>query len=130
MTRKELSQLYHLNREIKLDKQRLAELEAKATSTSRQIFGIPHAGDISDKTALAVEIASLKDTIRRKLERTVFEYDRLNAYIDTIDDSLTRQIFTLRFICGYSWNKVAITIGGGNSADSVRKICCRFLNHS
>lgn len=127
MTRKELSQLYYLKREIAFDKERLAELEAKATSTSAGFSMSPRSQKISDKTSLAVEIACQRDIIKNKLERAVIEYERLAAYIDTIDDSLTRQIFTLRFVCGYSWSKVARKLGGSNTADSVRKICSRFM---
>lgn len=127
MTRKELSQLYYLNREIALDKQRLAELKARATSTSSGLSGMPQSGQVSDKTSLAVEIAYQRDIIKRKLERTVLEYERISAYINTIDDSLTRQIFTLRFICGYSWVKVAARLGGGNTPDMARQRCYRYL---
>ena len=126
MTRKELSQLYYLNREIALDKQRLAELKARATSTSSGLSGMPQSGQVSDKTSLAVEIAYQRDIIKRKLERTVREYERISAYINTIDDSLTRQIFTLRFICGYSWVTVAARLGGGNTPDRERR---RWYRH-
>jgi hypothetical protein len=37
MTLKELSQLYYLNREIEMDRRRLAELEARASGSSAQI---------------------------------------------------------------------------------------------
>ena len=39
MTIKELSQLYHLNQEIKQEKYRLQELEAAATGTAAKISG-------------------------------------------------------------------------------------------
>lgn len=127
MTRKELSQLFYLKREIAFDKERLAELEAKATSTSAGFSMAPRSQKISDKTSLAVEIACQRDIIKNKLERAVSEYERLAAYIDTIDDSLTRQIFTLRFVCGFSWSKVARKLGGGNTPDMARQRCYRYL---
>ena len=43
MTIKELSQLYHLNREIEMDKRRLDELELLASSPKAQnLDGMPH----------------------------------------------------------------------------------------
>ena len=111
MTQKELSQLYRLNREIEQDKQRLAELESAATSTSPHITGLPHASGISDKTSLAVEIGYLRGMIANKIERTYYEYNHLIAYINTVDDSLMRQILTLRYINGLNWTQVAFAIG-------------------
>ena len=127
MTRKELSQLYYLNREIEQDKQRLAELEAAATATNPKITGLPHAGGISDKTSIAVEIAYLRDIISNKIQRTVYEYNRLMDYISNIDDGLTRQIFMYRFVNGYNWVQVAMHIGGGNTPEMARQRCYRYL---
>ena len=128
MTRKELSQLYYLNREIEQDKQQLAELEAAATSMNPKITGLPHAGGISDKTSLAVEISYLRDMISNKIQRTVYEYNRLMAYIDGIDDGLTRQIFMYRFVNGYNWVQVAMHIGGGNTPKCLSNICYRYID--
>ena len=127
MTSKELSQLYYLNREIESDKRRLAELEAAATSVTSKITGLPHAGGKSDKTALAADIAVLKDIVKNKIERSLLEYKRLLNYIDSIDDSLIRQIMTFRHVNGLSWNRVADSIGGGNTGDTVRIKHNRFL---
>lgn len=128
MTRKELSQLYYLNREIEQDKQRLAELEAAATSTGARITGLPHASGVSDKTSLAVEIGYLRDIIGNKMERAMYEYKRLISYIDNIDDSLTRQIFMYRFVNGYNWVQVAMHIGGGNTPKCLSNICYRYIS--
>lgn len=96
MTNKELSQLYWLNREIESDKQKLAELEAAAVSTTSRITGLPHAGGVSDKTSLAVDIDRMRKRIQLKIKRSVAEYEYLLDYIDSIDDSLVRQIMTYR----------------------------------
>ncbi len=127
MTRKELSQLYYLNREIEQDKRRLAELESAATSTNPRITGLPHVSGISDKTSIAVEIAYLRDIISNKIQRTVYEYNRLMAYIDDIEDGLTRQAFMYRFVNGYNWVQVAMHIGGGNTPDAVRMMTDRYI---
>ena len=44
LTIKELSQLYHLNREIEQEKHRLQELEAAATDTALKLSGTPSCG--------------------------------------------------------------------------------------
>ena len=51
----------------------------------------------------------------------------LRGYIAKIDDALTRRIFELRYIDGCSWAQVARRIGGGNTAESVRKRHNRYI---
>jgi hypothetical protein len=130
MTKKELSQLYYLNREIEQDKQRLRELEAAATNANSKITGMPHAAWISDKTSLAAEIAYLRGVTEAKIQQLYYEYRRLIDYINGIDDSCIRQILSLRFINGLSWRQISFSVGGRNTADSVRKACERFLKLS
>lgn len=130
MTNKELSQLYWLNREIESDKERLAQLEAAAVSTTSRITGLPHVGGISDKTSLVTDIDRLREKIQLKIKRSVVVYEYLLDYIDSIDDSLVRQIMTYRHINGLSWQHVAMLIGGDNTSDSVRKIHDRYLREN
>ena len=126
MTRKELSQLYYLNREIEQDKQRLAELESAATSPGSQITGLPHASGISDKTGrYAILIGELRDEIDKKIQRTVEMYGELTEYISSIDDSFLRQIFMLRHVDGLPWMQVADSIG--TSEYSVKHAYYRYL---
>ena len=128
MTKKELSQLYYLNKEICQEKERLAELRAAAIDTSVKISGLPHVGKFSDKTAIAAQIVDCEAIIDAKIQLSIVEYNRLNRYIAGIDDSLMRQILSLRYINGLSWNAVATHIGGDNTADAVRKAHNRFLS--
>lgn len=127
MTRDDLSQLYYLNREIEGEKRRLRELQDIATGTMMKIAGLPHIGTVSDKAALEQEIDECRRVIEAKSLLCVVEYNRLNRYIGAIDDSLLRQVLSYRFVSGLSWRQVAAHIGGGNTADSVKKICYRFL---
>ena len=128
VTKKELSQLYYLNHEIEQERRRLRELEAAATSVSPKITGLPHINKISDKTAIAAQIADCRAVIEAKLKLSVVEYNRLNRFIASVDDSRMRQILSLRYINGFSWQKIAFAIGGGNSADSARKLAERYIN--
>lgn len=129
MTIKELSQLYWLNREIEEDKRRLDELEAMTTSPkSPKYDGMPHAPGYSDTLARCVaEIVDLKAIIAAKQIQCIHERTRLERYISGIPDSLTRQIFALRFINGLNWHQTAMHVGGGNTDGSVRKRVYRYL---
>jgi len=129
MTVKELSQLYWLNREIEEDKRRLEELEAMASSPkSTNIDGMPHAPGYNDTLGRTVaEIVDLQAIIAAKQLQCIHERNRLERYISDIPDSLTRQIFALRFINGLTWYQTAMHIGGGNTEDSVRQRVYRYL---
>lgn len=129
MTVKELSQLYWLNREIEEDKRRLDELEAMVSSAKTQNYdGMPHAPGYSDTLSRCVaEIVDLKAIIAAKQLQCIHERNRLERYISGIPDSLTRQIFTLRFINGLTWCQTAMHIGGGNTEEGVRKRTYRYL---
>ena len=127
MTVKELSQLYHLNKEIEAELERLRELEEAATSTTPKITGLPHVAGIADKTAIAAQIADARDVIEAKNKLAVVEYNRLLRYIARVDDSLVRQVLSLRFVSGLSWAEVARRIGGNNTEAGVKMACYRYI---
>lgn len=128
MTLKELSQLYILNREIEIETERLERLKSSAYGVgAAKADGMPHGSEPSRTTEVkAVSISNLEQIIAGKVERARQEKERLEQYIASIDDSLTRQIYTLRFAECMSWEQVAVKIGG-NTADSVKKVCYRYL---
>ena len=130
MTLKELSQLYYLNREIGSDQARLDELEELAKDPpGARLTGMPRASGDGDSRVerMAAEIVDLQAIIATKQIQCIHERARLERWIRDIPDSQTRQIFTHRFINGYSWAQVARAVGGGNTADTVKKRCYRYL---
>jgi hypothetical protein len=131
MTLKELSQLYYLNREIEMDQRRLRELEVKALPGAQVLTGMPHAPGVTDKVGqYAAEIADLKGLIEAKHQQCLYERSRLERYISGIDDSLTRQIFTYRFISGLPWEQVAACVGPGYTAAAVRQMAHRYIKRN
>lgn len=128
MTRNELSQLYYLEREIRQQKEQLAELEAEARSMTAKLNGMPRSGERERFQRLLAEIADMKTLINLNIEKRIVEKSRLMRAISDVEDSLLRQILTCRYLYGMSWDKVASRIGGKNTGDSVKKMCYRFLN--
>ena len=145
MKKKELSQLYYLNKEI-------AQLEQHKQEIQHQIRNLGKTSDavkgsspsypfvlhsilvtgirVKDKERvlrLKADLADIEKLIELRSQQCVVEYSRTMRYINTIDDSLIRQILTLRFVNNLPWNQVASSIGGGNTEDGVRKACIRFL---
>lgn len=128
MTKKELSQLYYLKKEIRQLKQRIKELETAATGCTAKITGLPHGTGINDKIGnYAAQIADLKSLLDLNLKKCFYELNRLDRYIESVNDPLLRQIMTYRFINGYSWSKISYMIGGNNTADGLRIKMMRFL---
>lgn len=125
MTIKDLSQLYYLRREIEQEEQRIRALRERATSITSSVSGMPHGGGIADKTAIAADIADCEMLIAAKLNESIVMYRQLMAYINDIDDSLTRQIFKARFVDGLKWEQVADRCGG--SVASAKMTVRRYL---
>ena len=132
MTLKELSQLYYLDKEIELDRERLAELRANLLCPrSPNYDGMPKNPNPENALERCVaEIVDLEDVIRAKIEQRIYERARLERYISDIPDSLTRQIFTLRFVEGLTWEDVAAKAGGNNTAKNCSNICYRYIRQS
>lgn len=130
MTLKELSQLYYLNREIEMDQQRLEELRTKASAPGSPNYdGMPKSPSYENRLERYIaEIVDLEAIISAKITQCVHERNRLERYIADIPDSLTRQVFTLRFINGLTWLQVACSIGN-NTEQSVKMICYRYIKN-
>ena len=129
MTLKELSQLYYLTREIEADQRRLEELEQVAGApSSSNLSGMPRAQRMDSKIErMAAEIVDLQAIIAARQIQCIHERARLERWISEIPDSLTRQIFSYRFVDRMTWVQVAFRIGGGNTAGGVSERCYAYL---
>lgn len=129
MTLKELSQLYYLNREIERDQERLEKLRASASAPRAPNYdGMPKSPSFENRLERYIaEIVDLEAIIQAKITQCLHERARLERYIAEIPDSLTRQIFQLRFINGLTWVQIAFSVGGGNTEEGVRKRVYRHL---
>lgn len=132
MTLKELSQLYYLTREVERDRARLADLRAKATSPKIPGYSsLPRNSTAESQLEKYVAATSeLEALIAEKMLRCIDERKRLEYYIASIQDSLTRQIFTLRFVDGLKWSQIALRVGGNNTAAGVKMACYRYIQRN
>ena len=132
MNKNQLRQLRHLKSEIRLLKQQIDNLESEIVTDRVRGSDVEH--PYIEKTyiirGLAYDrrkIKRLKEKLQRRVDDLIDLVVEINEYIETIDDSLIRQIITLRYVNGLTWDQVAARIGGGNTADSLRKMHDRFL---
>ena len=130
MTGGELNELFILRRDLRTAEELLMSLRAAA-----DVPGVPDVSDapranrprdtvgnlLSEIDDLSVRAEALRGEIERREASAA-------AFIRGIDDNQTRLIFQLRFMRGCTWKQIARIIGGGNTADSVRKMYARYLS--
>ncbi|MBE6615906.1 MAG: hypothetical protein E7631_11470 [Ruminococcaceae bacterium] len=104
MNTNDLTQLFWLKKEIHMEEGRMKQMKTRG------------------------EMGAVLEQIRNRQDRCTAQMLALEKYIDSIDDSFTRQIFVYRYACGMNWQEVARAIGGGNTADGVKKRCQRWLS--
>ena len=108
MTREELKQIYHINREIKMWQRELDRLQCKSLIGGQSLDGMPKGSGTSDKVAdLAVEKTEIEEIINGKLTEIQVQRKRIMNYINNIEDSLLRQIVYLRNVSCMNWKQVA-----------------------
>ena len=108
MTKEELKQIYYLNKEVKMWQKELERLQCMSLIKGQQITGMPHVPGVSDKVGdLATTIADIEAIIRGKLAEIQIQRRKIIEYINSIDDSLLRQIMFLRNVSCMTWGQVA-----------------------
>ena len=129
MDKKELNQIYYLEKEIDMWRKALSRIQSRSLIPSQEITGMPFGSGISDKVGnLAASEVDITNKIEELQKKVYEEQYRLLKYIETIEDSLMRQIMYHRHVLCMKWNEVAMVVGGGNTEDSVRKAHDRFLD--
>lgn len=122
MTRKELSEVYYLSKELKMWEAKLADARSKSLIGSKEITDMPFVpGGVGDSTfeyvSKIMEIQADIDIFRINIEKKIAE---IEEYIMTLDDSLLRQIIEYRCCQLKSWEQTAAMIGYGTTPDSIR----------
>ena len=128
MTKESLSQLCWLKLEVEELSTRIRKIEHALSGRTSRIDSMPWLGNNPKDTLgdLMPELCDLKDKLQQSRARAMTEFSKLQAFIETIDDSQVRLIFTMRYLDNLSWHQVAWRLGG-NTADSVRMIHNRYL---
>lgn len=71
-----------------------------------------------------------------ELDRLAVEADRIGervkiaeTFINSVEDVYARRIMRAKYLDGLTWRAIAMNVGGGNTADSVRMYVSRYLSH-
>lgn len=123
MTLQELSEHYQLRAQLEKDEDILYNLRMAAIPSAHPLDGMPRAPGVSDKVgALAIAIVDMEERISYLKEQIAQQEGKISAWISTIENDQTRQIFRMRFIGCLTWAEVAQVIGGRNTENGVKMI--------
>lgn len=136
MDKKILIQYADLQEEIKDLRKRIEKTKYQITQLEKQgIVSDTVRGSRQDGTIGPIKITGFpdrdyhkrKNTLNRQLMLLQEKEDELleltnevELYIESIEDSRIRRIFRYRYLDDMSWTRVAMMMGGDNTADSCR----------
>lgn len=102
--KRRLSQYKDLLHEIERDRLRLAQLAGRLSRLNPA--GLPQGARLSMEA-----LSDYRVRIEENLIRCVELTRDIQEFINGIEESELRQLFTLRYINGHSWQKIAFTVG-------------------
>jgi len=128
MTKKELSQYYYLEQEIKHDRNEIEKLNTELTHITQMLSDMPKGSPKRDRIDEIIdELTRRGKLLHEKIAKAEKERNKILQYINDIDDSLIRLIIQYRYLNLLTWPKVAYFVGGNNTPDSVRMLSDRYI---
>lgn len=131
-----LRQYTALQKEIVYWRNKLRDLEENPTIVSDKVYGsspeFPYLKrsytieGIEPTDTISKSLGRKKTRIRRLMERALELEEEVEIFIESIDDSITRQAFSLRYLDGYSWRDTSVKLGSHDESYS-RKLCKNYL---
>ena len=135
-----LSQYCDIQQEIKeimeeidqLERQKTVVLQGVVKGSSPDFPYTPQTFRISGydeytRDYIVGEIRRQQTILNERNQRLLQIQTEVEEWIDSIEDSRIRRIFSMRYLEGMSWQQIANQIGGGNTADTCRMAHNRFL---
>lgn len=113
MTLQDLRQFPCLKAEIKRLSRRLDKLRLELANTDSEEI----------KAAIRELYAELESLHKKQLAKEL----EITKRLEQINDAQVRTSVQLHYIDGYTWNRVADEIGGGNTEDSCRQYVSRYF---
>lgn len=116
MTKEELSKLGSIQKEIELIKKELNTITYVTDKVTGSMVEHPYVlthFKISgyDSGGYSVKVKRLERKLERKLDELMDERERLEEYIESVNDDITRMILRLRYINGLGWNQIGNELG-------------------
>ena len=109
MTIHDLSKYHNLKIEIKQIKDNIEEIETTIIGSSK-IAGIPITSSSNNSNpteGIGMKLAKLKTTLENKTDKLLDELNKIEDFLNTVDDGEIRIIIRKRFIEGKTWKEVS-----------------------
>lgn len=109
MTIKELSQYHNVKIEIQQIKDNIEEIETTIIGSSK-IAGIPITSSSNNSNPterIGMKLAKSKTTLENKTDKLLDELNKIEDFLNTVDDGEIRIIIRKRFIEGKTWKEVS-----------------------
>ena len=119
ITIKQLREYRHVKANILLLKQELDELILK----SNVCENVGRSGKTPDTVA---QIVLEREKVRRRIEALTERKTAVDAYLSRCGDYYGL-LLRWHYAEGRTWTSIALTLGGGNTEDGVRKACHRYI---
>lgn len=141
VTKEILSQYQDLQKEIEDIRERIHKTEDKLSHlveegvvsdvVSGGLGGIEHfkvtGFPCPEYKRKELSLLRYKQQLSKTEEELLDMTNKIESFVNAIDDSHIRRIIRFRFIDGMTWRQVAINIGGGNNEGSVKMAFQRFM---
>lgn len=128
MDKKTLGRLFWIPKQIDQKRREIQRIWDRLTAMSPNLSGMPHGGGVHDKIGEGVvELVAKKEELEEALRSLSAEEDRINAWIDQVEDIQVQHFITLRYRERMSWNEIANDAGVNFSEDAVRMMVNRYL---
>lgn len=125
MTTKEMKALVALAREY----ERAELLMEKVSRLQKKREELERLGALSCWLAeMDNEIKRQKQLITQLLGSSRDAHLKLQKIMGEIQDEYVYQLISRHYLRSQSWVQIALTVGGGNTADAVRKTATRYLS--
>ena len=113
MEKKELKEYVETKREIKIIEEKIEHLESKKTSIKSQIItDMPKPEPEQDRLVQLIgEIEELIELYNEKQIKLMKQQIEIENCIDKLEDSIDRNIMRLKYIDGYTWERICVIIG-------------------
>ena len=129
MTKDELNRYRWLVKDIREIKDEIDELRAKAEKVNQSISDMPRveSGNGDKVSTYALRIAEKTKELKSKQTKAKSEREKIIDFLGGIDDVMVKLAIQYRFLNILPWVKVAYFLGGGNTAESARKMVNRYF---
>jgi len=118
MTREELGRLRSIQKEIEIIKKELNSIKEEYVTDKITGSMVEHPYALThfkisgyDSGGYSSKVKRLERKLKCKLDELMDERERLEEYIESVNDDITRMILRLRYINGLGWNQIGNELG-------------------